>query len=193
MENTFVIRELDHLKVFADPLRQKILSTCCCEPATTKQIAEILGEKPTRLYHHMDLLEQAGLVVLVDTQQKRGTIEKYYMAAARCIVVDRSLLTVDEQYVTETMQQTLISTLQENLADAHTRFDSSAPGEDACCQQMMLVSEVLTLTQAQADAFLEKARQWLQETAAPLEHENGDRAFRFTFTFFPVETGQEEE
>ena len=30
-------------------------------PRTTKQVAELLGEPPTRLYHHVAALERAGL------------------------------------------------------------------------------------------------------------------------------------
>ena len=54
-----------------------------CEERTTKQVAELLNEKPTRLYHHVDALERAGLVQLTRTRPKRGTVEKYYRSVAR--------------------------------------------------------------------------------------------------------------
>ena len=72
------LRTLDDLKqvrALAHPLRMRIL-TALCEERTTKQVAELLHEKPTRLYHHVDALERAGLVQLTRTQPKRGTIEK---------------------------------------------------------------------------------------------------------------------
>ncbi len=74
------LRTLDDLKqvrALADPLRMRIL-TALSEERTTKQVAELLHEKPTRLYHHVDALERAGLVQLTRTRPKRGTIEKYY-------------------------------------------------------------------------------------------------------------------
>ena len=38
--------------------------TALNEERTTKQVAELLHEKPTRLYHHVDALERACLVQL---------------------------------------------------------------------------------------------------------------------------------
>jgi hypothetical protein len=51
-------------------------------PKTTKQVAELLGEPPTRLYHHVAALERAGLVVLKETRQNRGAVEKWYASVA---------------------------------------------------------------------------------------------------------------
>ena len=79
------LRTLDDLKqirALADPLRMRIL-TALCEERTDEQVAELPHEKPTRLYHHVDALERAGLVQLTRTQPKRGTIEKYYRSVAR--------------------------------------------------------------------------------------------------------------
>lgn len=67
-EGFFALQELDQLKALADPLRQRILQALCQEPMTTKQVAQQLGEKPTRLYHHVSTLEQAGLIQIVETR-----------------------------------------------------------------------------------------------------------------------------
>ena len=48
--------ELEQVKVLADPLRVRILETMALEERTTKQVAEELGEKPTRLYPHVEAL-----------------------------------------------------------------------------------------------------------------------------------------
>jgi hypothetical protein len=51
-------------------------------PKTTKQVAELLGQPPTRLYHHVSALERAGLLVLRETRQNRGAVEKWYASVA---------------------------------------------------------------------------------------------------------------
>jgi DNA-binding transcriptional ArsR family regulator len=48
------------------------------QPRTTKQVADLLGQPPTRLYHHVAALERAGLLVLQEARQNRGAVEKYY-------------------------------------------------------------------------------------------------------------------
>lgn len=54
-------------------------------PRTTKQVAELLGQPPTRLYHHVAALERAGLLRLKETRKNRGTVEKWYEAISRSI------------------------------------------------------------------------------------------------------------
>lgn len=55
-------------------------------PKTTKQVAELLGQPPTRLYHHVAALERAGLLLLKETRQNRGAIEKWYTSASQQII-----------------------------------------------------------------------------------------------------------
>ena len=54
-------------------------------PKTTKQVAELLEQPPTRLYHHVAALERAGLLVLTERRQNRGAVEKWYTAVAQQI------------------------------------------------------------------------------------------------------------
>ena len=83
----FVLSELKQVKALADPLRQAVLGAFGGEPKTTKQIAQNLGEKPTKLYHHVERLERVGLLKLVKRRQNRGTVEKYYQAVAKKFAV----------------------------------------------------------------------------------------------------------
>ena len=76
------LTDLDQIKLLAEPIRLRLLAAFG-EEKTTKQVAQALGEKPTRLYHHVEALERAGLIVLTRTAPNRGTTEKYYQAIAR--------------------------------------------------------------------------------------------------------------
>src|SRR5215470_1338117 len=87
----FVLSDLKQVKALADPLRQSMLRAFAGEPKTTKQVADGLGEKPTKLYHHVETLERVGLLKLVKMRQNRGTIEKYYQAVAGKFTVDPKL------------------------------------------------------------------------------------------------------
>jgi DNA-binding transcriptional ArsR family regulator len=76
------------VKVLAHPLRIRILEEMSTTERTTKQVAQRLGEKPTKLYHHVEALERVGLIRLTRTRQNRGTIEKYYLAVAKQFKAD---------------------------------------------------------------------------------------------------------
>jgi DNA-binding transcriptional ArsR family regulator len=91
VSESYVLRELGQLKALAAPLRQRLLRAFAGEPQTTKQVARSLRENSTKLYHHVDTLAEAGLLRLVRTQQKRGTTERYYQAAAKQFSVHRNI------------------------------------------------------------------------------------------------------
>jgi DNA-binding transcriptional ArsR family regulator len=71
------------MRALAHPLRLRILELFAEAPRTTKHVAELLGEPPTRLYHHVAALERAGLLRLTETRKNRGTTEKWYEAISR--------------------------------------------------------------------------------------------------------------
>ena len=74
---------MEQVRALSHPLRLRLLELFAECPRTTKQAAEVLGEAPTRLYHHVAALERAGLVRLRETRQNRGTTEKYFEASAQ--------------------------------------------------------------------------------------------------------------
>jgi DNA-binding transcriptional ArsR family regulator len=76
---------LDQLRTLAHPLRLRMLELFAEGPRTTKQVAQQLGEPPTKLYHHANALERVGLLRLLKTRQNRGAIEKWYEAASGTI------------------------------------------------------------------------------------------------------------
>jgi DNA-binding transcriptional ArsR family regulator len=71
------------LRALAHPLRLRIMEIFAEGPKTTKRVAELLGEPPTRLYHHVAALERSGLLKLKETRKNRGTVEKWYESISR--------------------------------------------------------------------------------------------------------------
>lgn len=90
-------RATQQLRALAHPLRLRLLEAFALGRRTTMQVAAQMGEPPTRLYHHVNALERAGILKLVETRQVRGTTEKYFELASKRIgtmrgehVTDRS-------------------------------------------------------------------------------------------------------
>ena len=76
----------EHFKAFADPTRQRIVNLLYERAATTKQLAEALGQLPGSIAHHLKVLEKAGLVRVVRTRRVRAIMEKYYGNTYRRVV-----------------------------------------------------------------------------------------------------------
>src|SRR5258706_13150843 len=83
-------RVTQELRALAHPLRLKLLEHFAGGPRTTMQVAAIIGEPPTRLYHHVNALARAGILRLKSTRQVRGTTEKYFELAKRQLGVMRA-------------------------------------------------------------------------------------------------------
>jgi DNA-binding transcriptional ArsR family regulator len=83
-------RATQELRALAHPLRLRLIEHFARGPRTTMQVAADLGEPPTRLYHHVNALERAGILRLNRTRQVRGTTEKYFEVAKRKLGIIRA-------------------------------------------------------------------------------------------------------
>lgn len=83
LDKTLDLTTPEQLKAMGDPARQKILAVLGQQSATTKQLAEILGQPRGTIGHHLKVLEAAGLIRVVRTRPVRAIIEKYYGRVAR--------------------------------------------------------------------------------------------------------------
>lgn len=91
MKDTYKISDLEQVKLLADPLKLRLLQAFAESAKTTKQAAVELDENVTKLYRHVDALHDAGLLVVVDEKQKRGTVERTFRAVAQRFEADHTL------------------------------------------------------------------------------------------------------
>lgn len=91
-----VITDVDQLKAVSDPLRLQLLDVLADDVLrgwTAKELAEHLGTRQTKLYHHLGILEERGFIRVAETRVVSGIIEKRFQATARSYRVERALLT----------------------------------------------------------------------------------------------------
>lgn len=91
---TFIVETPEQLKALSDPFRQRLLEQFTIG-ATVKEAATRLGEKQTKLYHHVDQLLAAGLIVVVREEKKRATIERTFRTVARRFAVSPTAFSSD--------------------------------------------------------------------------------------------------
>jgi DNA-binding transcriptional ArsR family regulator len=88
---TYVVKRLEQAKLLTDPFKLRLIEGFAGAPATTKQVADRMGEKAPRLYRHVEALVDEGLLELIEEKPKRGTIERYYKTIADRFEVDPEL------------------------------------------------------------------------------------------------------
>jgi predicted ArsR family transcriptional regulator len=90
-----VISDVEQLKAISDPLRLRLIEIASEDPGrpwTAKALAEKLGTKQTKLYHHLNLLEERGFLRVAETRMVSGILEKGYAATARSYRLEPGLL-----------------------------------------------------------------------------------------------------
>ena len=201
---SYTLSTLEQVKALANPLRIRLLETFCQE-RTTKQVADLIGERPTRLYHHVEALEKVGLIRPTRTRQNRGTIEKYFLAVARSFKTDSSLFgrTGPEAEGDESVRSLMASVFDKTRSEMDQFLasgDMAKIMEDDCILTYMEIHH--------NDAFMAKLHKRLKrlltdlqrECARDLEEHNKkiragrsrddippDRRYRLTLAFFPLD------
>lgn len=90
--DTITLKTVDEIRIYSDPYRMDIMLEFqkIDRPATVKEIADIMGEVPAKVYYHAKKLISIGVLILDHTQQINGITAKYYKAFQGGISVKRS-------------------------------------------------------------------------------------------------------
>ncbi len=191
MQELLVLKSLDEIKIFAEPLRVQILESLMGDPLTVRQVAERLEEKPTKLYHHFEVMEAAGLIKKVRSQKKRGTVESYYQAAAQNITMDPNLFTGEKpsDESLETLIAALTSLFQSTLAALRSSLREGLiiPGDPQ--RTGMLAGFEIEATPEQLQEIHHKLKE-LMKAADKVERKGGPLHYKLTVAFFPTKPGQ---
>jgi DNA-binding transcriptional ArsR family regulator len=200
IEERVIIRDLETLKVLADPLRLRIIETIGQRPHTVKQVAKALGMPPNKLYYHVNLLEEHGLIRVVDTRIVSGIIEKIYLSAAKSYTPARDLfspgasgeensLSIMLDGLFEQTRQGMLASLEAGLLEVGDP-DAGDDGDDEQCRLNLMLSR-LRLDDDSALEFNQRLNALIKEY-----HDKGDnpqtpdnaaptRPYRLLLAFFP--------
>lgn len=188
---SYRISDIDQVKALAHPLRMRIIETLgASDPMTTKQVAEALGEKPTRLYHHVDKLEKAGLIRLTHTRQNRGTTEKYYEPIAKQFRAGADLFNEDIPEAVKGAMGPMIQTIFDNTMAEMLRLVEVGDKAEKLEEEGLLSYVEMHLPEEHAMAVREKLMDVLTYLENLDEDEFGDaelRKFRLTTALYPLD------
>lgn len=164
------IDTIEQLKALANPLRMQLLEQFAIKPTTTKQVAMALCLQPTRLYHHVAKLENAGLIRLVQTKRVRGTTEKYFSAEATSLKVDRDAFPKDSAKLVGNLLESgvvenFLGVVQSEVSAYLSQHDD-APGQPAIAgisDEAMFAGTELEIDAAHVEICREKLNELLAE------------------------------
>jgi putative molybdopterin biosynthesis protein len=92
MENVRILEQIEQIKTLADPRRLEILRLLLAGSASLTQLGGILHQHPARIRHHVQKLENAGLVALDQVTVTHGVTEKFYRACGGAFLIQQMVL-----------------------------------------------------------------------------------------------------
>lgn len=188
----FMIKDYETLRVMTDPLRAKIFEMLIEEPLTIRQVAGRLGLASSKLYYHINLLEQAGLIKLVETRMVSNLEEKVFQSTTSCLEIDHKLLYYGKSPNLEGGVQVLTSMLDTTREDVirslQARQSSLDQGEKPHPRRMIINRDVQNLTEAQVKDFEQKLDALITEFGKSGKREgakDGTTLYALTLAFYP--------
>ncbi|MGA9532297.1 MAG: helix-turn-helix domain-containing protein [Anaerolineales bacterium] len=198
----YVIEDPETLKILGDPLRIQLLEQIfhlneAGQLATAKQLADKLDVAQTKLYYHLNLLEEHGLVVIAETALVSGIMEKRYRVRARRLRAEMGSprhsgdLSVD---VIEGMLSPLESILERTrrLAQETVRATLDQADEDAgrVEHEIHIQQTTLHLTVGRAQEIVDRLESLVDEFRADADPDR--RPYHLTTVFLPLHSAESE-
>jgi DNA-binding transcriptional ArsR family regulator len=192
------IESIDVLKAVFDPLRMRILEAFAGQPRTVKEVAEDLGATPHRLYYHVNMLEEHGLLIVAETRMISGILEKHYKLAARHLIVAPSLLRFGTREGEEGLEILLHSVLDDTRQDVKRSvrtgvvdMEQKSPHPDS----LLLRRGLARMTPEQAHDFHRRLLELLDEfaTIGGSAHTHGDQIFALAMALYPTSILEDEQ
>ena len=187
-----LIEDLEVLKVLSDPTRHEIMNRVGEENkrgeyCTVKQLANMMGVATTKLYYHIKLLEEHGLLLVGETRVVSGIIEKHYQVVAHNISFSQNLLMGHDGPKDEALEEMFKSVEQivgGSIANMRTSLSTmyeeklreKEGGEPARKQVAMHIErDDFLLTYAQGEEFKSRLTA-LMEEFRPMSDQNAKSA-----------------
>lgn len=145
-----VISDLAVLRVLTDGIRLQLLEAFGRTrgvPRSVKEVAREIGQSATKLYYHVNLMEEHGLLLVAESRLVSGILEKKYVPAARQFTVDKELLRTAEGGARSESRDVLdqaVETILQSTADDFKRavaVGTAGLGEDEAPPRRSVLSK----------------------------------------------------
>lgn len=184
-----LIEDLETLRIITDPLRLQIIDILSPKPMTINQVASRLGLSSSRLYYHFNLLEERGLIEVVETRMVNNLMEKLYWLAAEEIEIDKSLLDFSSGEARENLVRVVTSSLEatrsEILRSLQARSYNLEQGARPVPRDMIISTLQKRLSDETYQNFIERLRSLIKEfSELPEETDTGEESNYFSLACY---------
>jgi DNA-binding transcriptional ArsR family regulator len=167
----------ERVRIALTPVRRQLLESLR-EPASASMLAARLGLPRQRLSYHLRVLEDAGLVMLLEERQRRGFVERVLVARADAFLVDPSLMGPRAETLAREQDRFaadhLLATAADLVADVG-RMQAAAAGEGRRLLTFTIEAEVTLGRPADLQRYAERLARAVSEVSEEFSAPAGRR------------------
>jgi len=173
LEETLEIDSVEMFKAVFDETRMQITDLLTERAATISEIAETLGKPKGTIGHHVQVLEEAGLIHVVRTKKVRAIEAKYYGRVARTFLLTSRVKGID---VGISPDYFLTSAATDYANAAHT-YEDEMP--------MMSTLRYARIPEERAGEWVLRLGELTQEFVADVR--DGETTYGMLVAFYPTD------
>ena len=176
----------EQVEALAGKMRMRILKAAA-EPRSVREIAASLGVPTTRLYYHVNLLENAGFLDVVETRKSGARLEKIYQVAAQSFGAGPDLAqnvdNIDDAAAALTGLVMDVTRVEAEAAVAHRLSGGSLEADLGRTEGRLSPGQVIEIS--------ERIATILKEVVVAESDDPSARMYSFTYLLLPTELGDE--
>lgn len=181
------VEDIEIFEALNNPLRLRILRHLI-KPRSVRDLADVLDVPPTRLYYHINMLEEVGVIRVVETRKVGAMLQRLYQVTARSFKPSPKLVDGGHSPA-ELARITTATVLDGARIEAETaltrHFEAVIRGDKDVNAKGALGRTVGLFTPERVEAFRE-AIESLMESEFDPERDGEGIEYGFSYTFFPV-------
>ncbi len=189
LEDIYLIKDFETLKVIADPVRNQIIEILLSTPHNVKEVAEKLGLAASKLYYHFNMLEKFGFIAVVETRQVSNLIEKYYQATATYLSIDPNLLTFNTDEGKESIQSVMAATIDTTREDLMRSLQARSfqleQGADEQPRSVVVSRSLSNLKDETFDEFHRRLEALIEEFSEADTEDPADQTYALAVALYP--------
>ena len=180
------LKDVESIKVFAHETRlsiMKLLQT----PTTVKDLAEKLSISASKLYYHINLLENHELIYVVDRKFEGNLVEKVYQAKAKHYKLINPLISQD--FPDDSAIALFSTSMESTKADFLSSFSKRNKDTKDPPRYPFYSKKHFKLTDKQLSELHRRFDQLIQDvtTLGKTNNELQENSYELSLTFFQTE------
>ena len=88
MKEVHILKSLEEINIVSDPIRLKIILTLGTTPKTAQDLSDAMGVSRSKIHYLLRILEENGIIEVVDTELINGITQKYFLPVAKAFIPD---------------------------------------------------------------------------------------------------------